>query len=94
MPIWVKAVIAVWLYLSVGYGVLLINQVLGYKHPDMFMYVDVDDEDSGSLIVAIVFLWPLMLLLLAGHFIDLFIKHILKLVDQELREEDDKWPKN
>lgn len=91
-----KILILIWLYLSVGYGFLLINQVLGYKHPnsDIFAAYDPDDEDDSSAIAAVILVWPLILGIAVVYAFCLLIKHNLKLLNQDLSEENDKWPKN
>lgn len=90
MPTWAKIVIAVWLYLSIGYGILLFNQIMAHKYPksELFVVIDPDDEDDMGPATATVIVWPVVLLCAIICAFVMIIKYSLKIVDNELKKEN------
>ena len=65
----VKIIIAIWLYVSVGFGMLLLDQLYSSKHPEneFSTKLDPDDEDFGGLAISGILCWPILLIAFIVH---------------------------
>ena len=74
MSIWVKILVCIWLYLSLGFATALIMQVIIYDLEKdeidrlsedfewlVVLKIDPDDDDFGNTLFTAIIFWPLLI---------------------------------
>lgn len=92
MSLWLKIVIGIWLYLSAGFGVLLLCQLIAKKvenSDDYYVWaydvhLDPDEDDFGTTALGMIFAWPFVLLCGLSVLFEVQLKKILRKIWEEL----------
>ena len=98
MSIWVKLLIAAWLYLSVGVGVVLFSQVVAHKIEKMDDYdcyidlkIDPDDEEFSVEFACNALFWPVSFVAIVITLIAIPLRLLVKRIWEEHDEDNRRW---
>jgi hypothetical protein len=90
MALWIKILIGLWLYLSLGLGVLLFSQIIAKRMEDSDNYddyiwytnlkIDPDDDEFGAVVIGVMMLWPILLIVLIFMLVEGSLKKIFRTI--------------
>lgn len=90
MALWIKILIGLWLYLSLGIGVLLFSQIIAKRmgdsdnNDDLIWYtnlkIDPDDYEFGAEVIGVMALWPILLITMIYIIIEGSLKKIFRTI--------------
>ena len=90
MSIWIKILIGLWIYLSIGLGVVLMSQIivskLEGKIDDDWIWnfkLDPDYEEFGAVVIGLICFWPFIFLYLIYYLIESGLRKVFKLIWKE-----------
>lgn len=92
MAFWFKLLIIFWVYLSVGFGVVLAGQVIAHKVEQMEDYydwyisfkLDPDEDDFAVNAVCSIIFWPFVLIGCTIMLIEVGLKILFRKLFEEL----------
>ena len=97
MSIWVKILVCIWLYLSLGFATALIMQVIIYDLEKdeidrlsedfewlVVLKIDPDDDDFGKTLFTAIIFWPLLIIFIIGSGINMFLKKLFRKLWEKL----------
>ena len=98
MNIWLKIFIIIWLYLSVGVGVVLLSQVIAHKiyksNEEAYwcieLKLDPDDYEFGVNFTCSVIFWPFLIFVSIFALISISFRKVIRKIWERYDENDKK----